>query len=351
MLFLSISACKKDSSDNTDLVLKDSTPFVLETGDFPEPILPTDNPLTVQGVKLGRMLFYEKSLSRDGSISCASCHNQENAFTDDRTFSKGVDGFDTHRHSMTIFNMAWNKKGFFWDGRAEALREQALMPIQDSVEMDETLENVIAKLNEKQLYRDQFARAFGGNITTEKLSLALEQFMLSIVSTESKYDKYLRGDATLTSSENRGRRLFELEYNPYFPDQSGADCFHCHFPKNFGGQDFRNNGLESEATMTDYGRELVNNNIDDRGKMKIPSLRNVELTAPYMHDGRFNTLEEVLDHYNSGVQLSPTLSPDMAYSQPTGLFLDDKDKTDIIAFLKTLTDQSITSNPDYSNPF
>ena len=175
--------------------------------------------------------------------------------------------------------------------------------------------------------------------------------MLSIVSVDSKYDKYLRGDATLSSSENRGRRLFELEYNPFFPDQSGADCFHCHFPKNFGGTDYRNNGLESDVTMTDYGRELVTNNINDRGKMKVPSLRNIELTAPYMHDGRFATLLEVLDHYNSGVQSSPTLSPDMAYSRPTGLFLDDKDKADIIAYLKTLTDPEITTNPQYSNPF
>lgn len=348
-----LAACKKDVADTKDSITQDNTPYTLEIGDLPAPTIANDNPLTKAGVKLGRMLFYEKKLSKDGSMSCASCHRQKHAFSDTNTFSIGVDGFPGKRQAMAVFNMAWNTNGFFWDGRAELLRHQSLMPIQDSLEMAETLENVIAKLEAEKLYRDQFIRAFGSSeITAEKMSLAMEQFMNSIVSVNSKYDQFLRGNATLSASEERGRKLFFAEFNPGFPDSTGADCAHCHNPKNFEDDTYKNNGLEDDAgLLKDIGRESVTGDANDRGKMKVTSLRNIALTAPYMHDGRFSTLEQVVEHYNSQLDSSATLDPALAYTRYTGLQLTAQDKADLVAFLKTLTDEDLLTNEAYSNPF
>lgn len=344
-------SCQKEP-EPTDGVSYDGTPYTLVQGDFPPAPIAPDNALTVEGVKLGRMLFYETRLSKDGTMSCASCHRQKHAFADSNQFSIGVDGFPGKRQAMAVFNMAWNTNEFFWDGRAHLLRDQSLKPIEDSLEMAESLDNVIAKLNTDQTYKDQFMRAFGSEeITSEKMSLAMEQFMNSIVSVNSKYDKFLRGDATLTPSEQRGRKLFFTEYNQFFPDSSGADCAHCHSPRNFENSLYMNNGLESDASLTDIGREEVTNNPMDRGKMKVPSLRNIELTAPYMHDGRFTTLEEVVEHYNSGLKASMTLDPALANTMSTGLMLNAQDKADLVAFLKTLTDDDLMKDPQYSDPF
>jgi len=202
------------------------------------------------------------------------------------------------------------------------------------------------------MYQDQFMRAFGSEeITSEKMSLAMEQFMLSIVSYDSKYDKYLAGDVQLTESEERGRILFETEYNPFFPDQSGADCAHCHGGANFENDQYMNNGLDSDANITDIGREEVTNDPNDKGKFKVPTLRNVALTAPYMHDGRFQTLEEVIDHYNEGIQESATTDITVLNTMDTGLFLDEQGKQDLINFLKTLTDDTFVNEPSYKTPF
>ena len=178
-LILGLVACDPEE----EIIPKDDTPYTLSYGDLPEPTLPADNPLTVQGVQLGKMLFYETMLSKDGTQSCASCHRQLDGFSDTTTFSIGVEGLPGKRQAMSIFNMAWHTNEFFWDGRAHLLRDQSLMPIQDPLEMNETLENVITKLSNEKEYRDQFSRAFGSpDITSEKMSLAMEQFMLSIVS-------------------------------------------------------------------------------------------------------------------------------------------------------------------------
>jgi cytochrome c peroxidase len=253
---------------------------------------------------------------------------------------------------MAAFNTLWHSNEFFWDGRAHLLRDQSLLPIQDPLEMHETLENVIAKLVVDQEYCDQFVRAFGTpEITSERISLALEQFMHSIVSYQSKYDQYLSGEAELTDSEERGRVLFFAEYNPFFPDLSGADCAHCHSGNNFENDQYMNNGLDNDADMVDIGREAVTGSSTDRGKFKVPTLRNVEYTFPYMHDGRFATLEEVLDHYNEGLQASSTLEPELENTREAGLLLDATDKADIIAFLKTLTDASLMNNAAYGSPF
>jgi len=349
---LFVLACNKDDEQPKEPVLHDETPFTLEYGALPAPDLPADNALTEQGVQLGRMLFYETMLSKDGTQSCASCHRQPDGFSDTLQFSVGVEMLEGKRQAMPVFNMAWHSNEFFWDGRAHLLRDQSLLPIQDPLEMNETLENVIAKLSDTEMYQDQFMRAFGSEeITSEKMSLAMEQFMLSIVSYDSKYDKYLAGDVQLTESEERGRILFETEYNPFFPDQSGADCAHCHGGANFENDQYMNNGLDSDANITDIGREEVTNDPNDKGKFKVPTLRNVALTAPYMHDGRFQTLEEVIDHYNEGIQESATTDITVLNTMDTGLFLDEQGKQDLINFLKTLTDDTFVNEPSYKTPF
>lgn len=352
LIIITIS-CKKDPPI-IDYVEYDGTPYSLKytNNTLPIPDLPTDNLLTEQKVKLGRMLFYENALSKDGSMNCASCHVQEDGFSDKRTLSIGVEGLFGKRQAMAIVNMAWNKNGFFWDGRAELLRHQSLLPIQDPLEMNEKLAFVIAKLKIQSNYKDQFTRAFGDSEINElRISYALEAFMMSMVSDDSKYDRYLVGDATLTDSEERGRILFFGEYNPAFPESSGADCAHCHTGTNFENDLYMNNGLDVDADFIDVGRFAVTANDADKAAFKVPTLRNVALTAPYMHDGRFNTLEEVINHYNSELQSSTTIDPALEYTRDTGLMLDASEIADLIAFLHTLTDNTFITNPDYKSPF
>lgn len=349
---IAAQSCKDDDPSAPDVTF-DGTPYTLSYGQFPPPSINADNTLTVQGVKLGRMLFYEKKLSKDGSQACASCHRQEHAFTDTTRFSVGVEGLNGKRQAMAIFNMAWHENEFFWDGRAHLLRDQSLLPIQDPLEMNESLQNVITKLSASQGYRDQFKRAFGSEeITSEKLSLAMEQFMNTLLSVDSPYDRSLKGEVTLTPSEERGRKLFFAEFNPGFPNLSGADCAHCHGGRNFENDLYINNGLDTDMDMKDIGRENVTKNASDKAKFKVVSLRNVEVTPPYMHDGRFKTLEEVVDHYNSGIHNSTTVDPALEYTRVSGgLKLDAQDKADLVAFLKTLTDEDLLTNPKYSSPF
>ncbi|MEO6038598.1 MAG: cytochrome c peroxidase [Saprospiraceae bacterium] len=330
----------------------DPTAYKLSLGTFPEPDLPADNPLTVQGVQLGRMLFYEKMLSKDGSQACADCHKQQDAFSDIRRFSIGVQGLPGNRQAMAVMNLAWHKNGLFWDGRAPHVRDQSLGPIQNPLEMNESLPNAVAKLGADKRYSDQFIRAFGdAHVTPLRISLALEQFMFTMVSNNSKYDQYQRGEASLNESEERGRKLFFTEFDP-FGSERGAECFHCHGTFNFTDDDFKNNGLDTDGSMTDEGRKVVTNDPADRGKFKVPSLRNVALTAPYMHDGRFATLEEVVEHYNTGMKSSATVDELLQFSlQPGGLQMTAQSKADLVAFLKTLTDETFRTNKAYESPF
>lgn len=352
LLLILVFSCRDDDGDGTTPIELDETPYELNYGNFPNPNLPEDNPLTVAGVHLGKMLFYEKMLSVDNSVACASCHLQENAFTDPSQFSLGVNDAEGDRHAMTIFNMAWHHNGFFWDGRAHTLRSQSLMPIQSEVELNETLINVIQKLSQETEYVDQFIRAFGSPaITSSKLGLAMEQFMMTIVSNHSKYDRFLAGEVEFTEAEQRGFDLFFQDYNPFFPEDSGADCAHCHGGFNFTNDMYLNNGLDLEADFSDLGFFHVTESNSDLAKFKVPSLRNITLSAPYMHDGRFETLEEVIAHYNSGVQPSSTLEVTLENTIETGLFLDEQEISDLLAFLKTLEDQTLVSNPEFSSPF
>jgi cytochrome c peroxidase len=245
---------------------------------------------------------------------------------------------------MPLFNLLLHNNGFFWDGRSVKLREQALVPIQDHLEMNENLPNVVSKLNDVRTYRLMFDAAFGNKeITQERIGLALEQYMYSLVSGDSKFDRVQRGLDTFSISEKKGQILFNTEFNPA-SGITGADCFHCHGDINFTNNEYLNNGLDS--IFTDKGRALVTGRANDEGKFKVPSLRNVEVTGPYMHDGRFKTLEEVVEHYNSGIRFSSTLDPNM-HTIRQGLQLTASEKRDLINFMKTLTDQTYLNNPKY----
>ena len=349
MILLSlITACE----DEDPQVVYDPSPYIMDVGDLPMPILPEDNKLTKSGVQLGRMLFYEKAMSKDGSISCADCHQQKDMFSDIRTVSEGVDGKMGHRQAMVTFNLAWHTRGLFWDGRVATLREQALHPIQDSLEMNETIDNVIDKLSAMPLYREQFIRAFGTDeITAERIGLAIEQFELSIVSSQSKYDLFEKGQVTLSESEERGRVLFFANADP-LTGKKGGECVHCHGGPNFANDFFVNNGLDRDVDFTDLGRFNVTGFPTDRAVFKVPTLRNIALTGPYMHDGRFNTLEEVIDHYNTGTKYSSTVHHTMEHNlQHGGLQLTAQNKADLVAFLHTLTDEALLSDERYSSPF
>ncbi len=311
------------------------TPYLFKMSRrFPQPILPRDNPLLTERVDLGKKLFFDPILSVDRSISCSSCHTPEQAFSDARPLSVGFQGRSTPRHSMPLFNLAW-KSSFFWDGRATSLREQVLQPIQDHREMASNLDEVVTRLNTDQDYSTSFEKAFGsGAITSEKLALALENYLLSLTSYESKFDSALSGEAKLTEKEQRGMELFFTEYEPR-SQQFGADCFHCHGGANFSDHQFHNNGLPLNE---DLGRFTATGQESDKHLFATPSLRNIALTAPYMHDGSLKTLEDVIDHYNGPLNHSSTLSPHLAKHPKQGLQLKDEDKVALVAFLKTLTD-------------
>ncbi len=306
---------------------------------FPQVSMPHDNPLTEEGVALGRRLFHDTRLSVNESQSCASCHEQSRAFSDTRRFSTGAEQRQGKRNAMPLFNLAWHD-AFFWDGRAPTLREQVLMPITDPAEMNETLPNVVAKLAADDGAAEEFKAAFGTpEISAERIAKALEQFLLTLVSQESRFDRAVRKLTTLSESEKRGLQLFVTEFDPK-RSLRGADCFHCHGGTLFTSQNFANNGLELAAG--DTGLMAVTGKEDDRGKFKVPSLRNIALTAPYMHDGRFATLEQVVEHYSGGVRRTNTLDPNLAKHPEAGIQLTAGEKADLVAFLNTLTDEDFT---------
>lgn len=344
------------------MVSPKATPYRFTFGaQFPVPALPGDNPLTVEGVELGRALFHDPLLSINGRQSCASCHQADAAFVDaGKALSSGAEGQLGTRNAMPLFNLAW-KHSFFWDGRARTLREQVLMPIQNPVEMHESLTNVVRKLKETASssfsneiaqsrtspddcasnYPSLFESAFGSpEITADRVARALEQFLLTIVSCDSKFDRALQGREQFTEEEKRGFELFATEYDPR-RGLYGADCFHCHGGPFFTSHGFANNGLD--AMPCDPGLGEVTGREFDQGRFAAPSLRNVELTAPYMHDGRFATLEEVMEHYSSGVKRSPSLDPNLAKHPTRGIQLSEADKRALVAFLKALTDEKFTA--------
>jgi cytochrome c peroxidase len=316
-----------------------------------------DNAITDWGATLGRVLFYDKILSINNSVSCASCHKQTNGFSDDAVLSKGFNNGSTGRHSMSLINAVYYpNRRFFWDERAGTLEQQVLMPIQDAVEMGLRLDTLLNRLNSKTHYPALFEKAFGDkNVNTDRISKALAQFVRSLVSYRTKFDTGfaaippganigVTNFTNYTASENRGKTLF---FSPQLA------CATCHGTQTFTAPRSENNGLE--ATFTDLGVGGFNNNTPDNGKFKVPSLKDIELTAPYMHDGRFATLEQVIEHYNSGVQANPSLPPQLRVPPPgmgvKRLNLTTQDKADLLAFLKTLTDWGIATDAKFSNPF
>lgn len=319
---------------------------------FPNPIIPPDNPMTEEGIELGRMLFYDPILSRDSTISCASCHLQSLSFTDGAAVSIGIDDQEGVRSSMPLVNLAFNPRGFFWDGRSATLEEQALIPIEDHREMDESWDVVEEKLRRHTAYPQHFRKAFGvaypSEITREHVIKALAQFERTLVSYNSRFDKVVwEQQGWPTDLEQEGRDLFFVE--TALPTQEHPGCSHCHGSSLFTENNFFNNGIsdvEGLEAFADKGLGGFNGNIYDNGKFRAPTLRNIALTAPYMHDGRFATLEEVLDSYAQGGHGVPNEDPNI---QP--FTLTDEQKEAMIAFLNMLTDTVFTNNPAFSDPF
>ena len=293
------------------------------------------NPLSEKKIELGRKLFYDPILSRNGSISCASCHSQYTAFTHvDHALSHGIEDRIGTRNSPAIMNLAWYKT-FMWDGAINQLDMQALAPISHPDEMGESIANVVAKLQHTSVYPKLFFAAFKDSIITGEHTLkAISQFLLTLVSANSKYDSVMRKLTHFTVQQKNGYLLFQ------------KNCSSCHTEPLFTNLQFENNGLPVDTTLKDYGRMKVTQNKNDSLKFKVPSLRNIEFSYPYMHDGRFKKLSDVLNHYTTGIQFSNTLSPQLQNRSK----LTSNEKVDIIAFLLTLTDKEFLFNPNFSYP-
>ena len=303
---------------------------------WPKPVYNfKNNPLSKEKVFLGRNLFYDPILSRDNSISCANCHSPYNAFTHvDHNLSHGIEDRIGTRNSPTLMNLAWHKS-FMWDGAINHLDMQALSPISHPDEMDEKIENVILKINHTKKYKTLFFNAFGDSTATgEKALKAISQFMLTLISANSKYDLVKQHKAQFTSQEQNGYKLFQKH------------CASCHQEPLFTNLKFENNGLKIDPKIKDWGRMKITNNPQDSLKFKVPTLRNIEFSFPYMHDGRFKKLNQVLNHYTNEVQYSPTLSQALTKS----IKLTSNEKVDVIAFLLTLSDREFLFNQAYGFP-
>ncbi len=311
---------------------------------------PATNPVTNTGATLGRVLFYDTNLSLNKTVSCASCHKQANGFADALTMSKGFNGGTTDRNSMSLANARYYQNGrFFGDERAATLEVQVLAPIQNAVEMGLTLTELNTCLKTLSYYPVLFKDAFGDEeITSDRVSKALSQFIRSMVSYRSKYDigRAAVNDVNapfpnFTAQENQGKQIF----------LAPGSCAGCHGTDAFNAPGLRNNGLDE--TITDGGAGAVNNNRQDIGRFKVPSLKNIAVNAPYMHDGRFKTLDEVIEHYSTGVKDNPALSPPLR-AQGGGLRLGNftaAEKNALKAFLSTLTDGPMLVDEKFSDPF
>lgn len=388
---LMIIACSKDqpqvipSEDPFEALNLPDSPFNYENIQLPEHYLsnyfgpgvgfqnaaiqndntPENNQITNEGATLGRVLFYDKKLSANGTVSCASCHKQELGFSDDRVLSEGFDGEKTRRHSMGLTNARFYLMGtFFWDERAATLEEQVLMPFQDEIEMGLSLNELIEIVEDQAYYPPLFKDAFGDDgITAHRISLALAQFVRSIVSINSKYDQGrilvdspFKNFLNFTEQENFGKHLF---FN------SGTEiisCIGCHVSEAFVGgfsapsptpiTTAANNGLDI-VSIDDLGVGETTEEKSDEGKFKVPSLRNIAVRPPYMHDGRFDSLEEVIDHYSSGIQNHVNLHSILKdnHGNAVKYNFSDEEKAALIAFLFTLTDDDVIEGEKFSDPF
>jgi cytochrome c peroxidase len=323
---------------------------------------PESNPITDEGATLGRVLFYDPNLSANGSTSCSSCHSQRTAFTDARRFSEGFEGKVVNRNSMSLVNLRYYRPGkFFWDERADSLEDQVLMPIENPIEMGHELTALVSQLQSDPIYPPLFHDAFGtSEVTKERLSLALAQFIRSMISVNSRFDQ---GRAEVTSvldpfpnfsaQENYGKQQFF----------GRARCSECHLPETEGKSGAARqsaffqlegplvNGIDSDSDQVDGGVGAFTSKESEWGRFKSTSLRNVVLTAPYMHDGRFRTLDQVIEHYNWSVKPHRNLDLRLEDFAANGLALPEVEKVALAAFLGTLTDQTFITDPKFSDPF
>jgi cytochrome c peroxidase len=349
MVSFGILSCSESGSDPGTDVEEVYTPIPVSLN-IPQlfqerilpPIIPANNPLTEEGIALGKKLFFDRRLSKNNAKSCASCHHPSNAFADISQFSIGVDGQPGVRNSMPLFNLAWNYDDrFAWDGKELGLERQALEPVTNPIEMHSNWVDVANRLQLDAQYPTLFLRAFGtSDIDSTLVTKALAQFERTLISGNSKFDRYRLGIEDLTPQELNG-------FDVYLREDKG-DCFHCHGTGAnplWTDNDFHNNGLD--AVFTDLGLGAVTGDPNDNAKFRTPSLRNLAFTAPYMHDGRFATLDEVIDFYSFGLQDSPTIDPLMKNIAQGGVQLSPQDKADLIAFLLTLTDTEFVNNPAF----
>jgi cytochrome c peroxidase len=325
LIFITITAFHKSESN----------PFYIPEN-WEKPVYDfSKNPLSNAKVELGKALFYDGLLSKDNSISCASCHSQYTAFTHvDHALSHGIEDRIGTRNSSSLMNLAWQPI-FMWDGAINHLDMQALSPISHVDEMGETIENVIKKIEKEPRYQTAFYEAYGDTeITGERTLKAISQFLLTLVSANSKYDKVKRNEAKFTIQEAKGYEIFKI------------NCSACHQEPLFTNHKFENNGLRIDTTLNDFGRMKITRNPEDAQKFKVPTLRNLEFSHPYMHDGRFRKIREVLNHYTKEIEVTETLSPILK----TPIILSDREKIDLTAFLLTLTDKEFLFNQAYSYP-
>jgi cytochrome c peroxidase len=328
--------CSRNASNSLTKIPYQPTPVTL---DEPERLskmsIPADNPLTSEGIALGKQLFFDPILSLDSTFSCASCHQPARAFADSKAVALGIRLRKGRRSSPSLINVGYHYKGLFWDGRVITLEAQSLHPIQDSVEMGNSLARVETSLQQHADYPILFRKAFGidnkSQINSELVAKALAQFERTLISKNAKFDQVQRGEAQFTAAEARGFAIF-FDTSAVLPH---AQCAQCHVDPLFTNLAYENNGIQQADGLNfpDQGRGAVTGNQYDNGKFKVPTLRNIVLTAPYMHDGRFKTLEAVLTHYESGGHPAENVNPNVRK-----LNLTAADKADLIAFINTLTD-------------
>ena len=356
-VLLALAGCGKHEADAVDPdgpVVPPTAYNLVVPSNFPAPLpTPADNPTTVEGVALGRRLFYETALSVDNTVACAACHRQELAFTDGRAHALGVNQGVSPRSAMSLSNLAWEPK-LTWDGAFSSLEAQARKPVENAVEMHQPLATGVARLQQLPAYPPLFRAAFGSRTITEENTLkALAQFERTLISGNSRYDQFRRGNRTaLSPYEQQGLVLFTTHPNGTL---RGGNCGDCHSGDLQTNHTFSNNGLD--AVPTDLGLGAVTGRPTDNGKFRVPSLRNIALTAPYMHDGRFATLADVVNHYNEHLRLnSPNIDPLLLNTtndprqQSFTLDLTPGEKAQIVAFLRTLTDSTFIRDPRFARP-
>jgi cytochrome c peroxidase len=361
-LFFAVSACKKDQGDLTQYPYAPTPYQIKKPAHFPEMPIPPDNPMTNQGVQLGRMLFYDPILSADSSQSCSSCHLPSGSFTDNMAVSTGIDGIAGKRSAMTLLNIGYNQSGMFWDGRSPSLETQALLPIEDPIEMHNTWSNALEKLRNHPVYPKMFREAFGVNnicnIKKEHAAKAIAQFERILVSSgTSKFDQFMAtsNPDLLDDDEYDGMIMYfdkAPEVQSTLPE---CECHHCHGGSFATFNEFRNDGAQEGNTQgyLDQGFGGVFNTPAKNGFFRSPSLINIALTAPYFHNGSAKTLEEVLEHYSSGGKPGPNRDPLIRIlgNPPNPQGLTNLQKKAIIKFLHTMTDTVAIKNPDFQNPF